>query len=101
MSHYWIIEFRKATERDVNAAWSGDKARFRCGFCGDRIREGMSFGGSYTNDMPGCDGNPLICQMCYEAAGSTPQGARGEWLKMCDHIASLKHKYWRFFNTGD
>lgn len=53
-----------ATEKHVNAPWSGDKKNFRCGFCGYKFVVGDYFRWIFTNDINGAGGNPLVCKAC-------------------------------------
>lgn len=84
-------EPRVATDKDVNLPWSGNKANFRCPFCGHRIKEGETWQFLYTNDLPGCGGNPLVCDHCIASAkeeaartGTTRNAVlRERWQRKC------------------
>lgn len=91
--HDWIREFVVTNERDLNADWNciGRKAFF-CGFCGHDFELGDEFRMVFTNDLPGCGGNPLTCKPCWDANGGF-EGARMRWQQMWSEYKT-KFKWW-------
>lgn len=55
-----------ATAEDLKQRWGfgAPGERFRCGLCGAHFAVGDVVRWQYTNDVPGCGGNPLVCQKC-------------------------------------
>lgn len=61
-------EPRVATAEDINFPWSGNKANFRCRFCGHQIKEGETWQWLYANDLLETGGNPVVCGDCIASA---------------------------------
>ena len=85
---------RIATEKDVNAAWSGRKSNFRCGFCGHKFKVGDQWRWIFTNDMKDAGGNPFVCQSC-DADNET---LRAKWRETHKEMKTIKEgRLWWFF----
>lgn len=83
-----------ATEQHLKTPWGGNARNFRCGFCGYSFRVGDRFRWVYTNDIPGCGGNPFICKKCDTG---TNDDARQKWQGLClEFLKMSNEKYWFF-----
>jgi len=82
-----------ATEQHFNAPWSGvrpsaEYTNFRCKLCGKRIQVGEVFMALYTNDMLGCGGNPLVCNL---HTNYSLEQLRQRWREICEEA---KQRFW-------
>ena len=81
-----------ADKEIINLPWSGNKKNFRCYFCGYKFSIGDGFRMIYTNDIPGSQGNPLVCDDCF----TDKEDTRKRWVLHCVTFKSFETKYWWF-----
>jgi len=79
-----------ATKEYCITRWMGGEGNFRCGICGYKFKENDVFRWIYTNDLPGYNGNPLVCEKC-----DGPDVIE-RWKKLVDEFNSSKYWYLRF-----
>lgn len=86
-------EFKIADERACRARWSGgaNGKWFFCGFCGHQFKIGDKYKAVYTNDIPECSGNPLICEGCHK--NKTHEEVRDVWRQKCEFLRQPQFRW--------